>query len=149
LIASAWIVASAAPAAPLHRAGAAGLGRIIIEVANVRSNKGRVHVDLCTSAEFLHDCARSASAPARQGTTLVMIEGVPPGQYAAQAFFDENGNDKVDRVLFGIPTEGVGFSNDAPIRMAPPKFAAAAFDHDGDQTIQLRLRYFIGPDAPR
>ena len=39
------------------------------------------------------------------------------GRYAVQAFLDENGNGEVDRALFGIPKEGVGFSNDAKIRL--------------------------------
>ncbi|MDB5725315.1 MAG: hypothetical protein JWQ16_2069, partial [Novosphingobium sp.] len=48
-----------------------------------------------------------------------------------------------------IPKEGVGFSNDAKIRLSPPKWAEAVFDYDGKpRTIRLKLRYFIGPDAP-
>lgn len=129
---------------------AVAAGSVRVDVANVRSDKGRVKVSLCTAADFLKTCPHFASVPARAGMTSVTIEGVPPGRYAAQVYFDENGNDKIDRAMFGIPKEGVGFSNDAPIRMAPPRFEAAAFVHGtGDQTIALRLRYFIGPDAPR
>ena len=65
-------------------------------------------------------------------------------------FYDQNGNGKIDRALFGIPKEGVGFSNDAKIRLAPPKWEEAVFDYDGqEQTIRLKLRYFTGPDAPK
>ena len=46
--------------------------------------------------------------------------------------------------LFGIPLEGVGFSNDAKIRMSPPKFEEAAFPHGAtDQRITFKLRYFV------
>ena len=78
------------------------------------------------------------------------IANVPSGQYAAQVFLDENSNGKVDRALFGIPKEGVGFSNDAPIRFSPPKFKDArfTFDNGAGGTIQLRLRYFMGPSGP-
>ena len=70
-----------------------------------------------------------------------------PGRYAAQVFYDENGNHKVDRALFGIPKEGVGFSRDARIKLGPPKWADAVFDYaGGEQIIRLKLRYFIGPD---
>ncbi|MGC5276295.1 DUF2141 domain-containing protein, partial [Escherichia coli] len=67
-----------------------------------------------------------------------------------QVFYDQNGNGRIDRALFGIPKEGVGFSNDAKIRLAPPKWEEAVFDYDGqEQTIRLKLRYFTGPDAPK
>lgn len=125
-------------------------GVLQIDVSNVRGHTGTVHVDICTQAQFLKDCPRSADAPAVVGVTRVTVNGLPPGRYAAQVFYDENGNHKVDRALFGIPREGVGFSNDAKIRFSPPKWAEAMFDYDGGpQTIKLRLRYFIGPDAPR
>ncbi|MEG3147319.1 DUF2141 domain-containing protein [Sphingomonas sp. RT2P30] len=121
-----------------------------VDVSNVRGHTGTVHVDICTQAQFLKDCPRSADAAAVVGVTRVTLNGLPPGRYAAQVFYDENGNHKVDRALFGIPKEGVGFSNDAKIRFSPPKWEEAMFDYDGgSRVIKLRLRYFIGPDAPR
>ena len=126
-------------------------GVLNIDVSNVRGHSGTVHVDICTQAQFLKDCPRSADAPATVGVTRVTLQGLPPGRYAAQVFYDENGNHKVDRALFGIPKEGVGFSNDAKIRFSPPKWEEAMFDYDGSNphSIKLKLRYFIGPDAPR
>jgi uncharacterized protein (DUF2141 family) len=124
-------------------------GVLTVAVHNVRA-AGTVYVDICTQAHFLkEDCAVSGDAPARPGTTMVAIRDLPPGRYAAQVFLDENRNGKVDRALFGIPREGVGFSNDAKISFGPPKFADAVFAFDGRaQTIQLKLRYFLGPKGP-
>lgn len=114
-----------------------------IVVQNVRNARGSVHVDLCQESEFLKDCPLSGSAPAQPGSVTIRIANVPPGHYAAQAFHDENDNHKVDRGLFGIPKEGVGFSNDAKIKFGPPKFMEAAFDHGGArQQISFSLRYF-------
>jgi uncharacterized protein (DUF2141 family) len=74
---------------------------------------------------------------------------VPPGEYAAQAFLDENGNGEVDRGLFGIPKEGVGFSRDARIRLSPPKWRDAVFTHRAQpEVIRFDLRYFMGPSGP-
>ena len=117
---------------------------IEIAVTNVRNAYGRVHVDICPQASFLRECPWSGEAPAQPGTTIVTVRNVPPGRYAAQGTHDENSNGKVDRALFGIPKEGVGFSNDARIRMAPPRFPDAAFDHGGvGQRISFALRYFF------
>ena len=117
---------------------------IEIAVTGVRNDRGRVHVEICPPATFLKDCPYAGEAPAHAGTTIVTIPNVPPGEYAAQGTQDENGNGKVDRTLFGIPTEGVGFSNDAKIRMAPPHYAEAAFQHQAaPQRITFALRYLL------
>jgi uncharacterized protein (DUF2141 family) len=137
--------------APLLLVGAAPVGTLAIQVTSVRNAKGVVHVDLCPQAQFLKDgCPLSGDAPARVGTTMVVITGVPAGRYAAQAFHDENRNGKVDRALLGIPKEGIGFSRDAPIRMSPPKWADAWFDFAGPrQAITLKARYMLGSSGPR
>lgn len=123
---------------------------LVINVGNVRSAKGTVHVDICPKDKFLKDdCPYSGDAPARLGTTQVLVHNVPAGQYAAQAFLDENGNMKVDRALFGIPKEGVGFSNDARIVFGPPSWNNAVFAFNGSGgTIGFNLRYFLGPKGP-
>lgn len=120
-------------------------GSLAIAVGNVRSGDGRVHVDICPESSFLKSCPYSFSAPARVGTTIVTATNLPFGNYAAQVFHDENNNGKVDRALFGIPTEGVGFSNNAPTHFSAPKYAVAMFRFsESRQTISLKLRYFIG-----
>lgn len=123
---------------------------LVINVGNVRTAKGLVHVDICPQDKFLKDdCPYSAQAPARLGTTQVIVHDLPPGQYAAQAFHDENSNTKVDRALFGIPKEGVGFSNDARISFGPPSWKSAVFGFNGaTATIGFNLRYFLGPSGP-
>lgn len=124
-------------------AGATSNGSIEVAVSNIRSAKGKVHVDICTQATFLKDCPYVGEAPAHPGTTIVTVRDIPPGIYAAQATHDANSNNRVDTGLFGIPKEGVGFSNDA-LHMSTPKFDDAAFRHDtGDQKISVGLKYFF------
>src|SRR3954471_8775024 len=136
---------------PLLAAGGADTrGVLTIDVGNVRIAKGVVHVDVCPEAKFLKDdCPWSANARAKVGETRVMVANLPAGRYAVQAFLDENSNGEVDRGWFGIPKEGVGFSNDAKIRFSPPKFADAVFAFDGNaRTIRFNLRYFTGAKGP-
>lgn len=142
-LAAAGLAAPPALGAGTRLARAEGTGVTLrISVTNVRVAKGRVNVALCREAEFLKDCAIVAEAPAVAGTTVITLHDVPPGDYAVQGTLDENGNGRVDRGLFGIPKEGVGFSNDAPIRLAPPKWKDACFRLDGDMAISFKLRYF-------
>src|ERR1035437_8839196 len=120
---------------------------MVVEVGNVRNDRGVVRVSICPKEHFLADeCPWQGTAPAHAGTTRVTIDHLPPGDYAAQVFHDENGNNAVDRGLFGIPKEGVGFSRDARIVLGPPKWRDAAFSHGTQpQIIRLSLRYFIEP----
>jgi uncharacterized protein (DUF2141 family) len=120
-------------------------GTIEVAVAGVRSAAGQVKVDVCTRASFLKDCPWSGLARAHAGTVIVQVHGVPPGRYAIQAFHDANNNGECDQGLFGIPREGVGFSNDAFTGLSRPKFDKAAFDFNGSYLrLALKLRHMLG-----
>ena len=116
-----------------------------VVISGVTSAKGHVRVAICPAEEFLKDCRYSGAAASAPSVTTVTITDLPPGIYAAQAYQDKNDNHMVDRNILGLPTEGVGFSNDAPIHLRAPTFCSAAFTYSGgEQTIALRLRHFAG-----
>ena len=134
----------------LTAAAPVSTGTLTIQIDNVRNARGVVHVDICPQPQFLgDDCTYVGDAQAHAGSVTVTVHNLPPGQYAAQVFHDENRNKKVDRALFGVPKEGIGFSNDARISLGPPKWADAKFDFSGQsQAITLKMRYFLGPSGP-
>jgi uncharacterized protein (DUF2141 family) len=114
-----------------------------VVVQGVKSARGHVRVDVCPVSDFLKDCRYGGVAPATPGVTTVIVKDLPPGIYAAQAYQDANDNHSVDRNILGLPTEDVGFSNNAPIGLHPPSFGAAAFSYvGGEQTISFKLRHF-------
>jgi uncharacterized protein (DUF2141 family) len=119
-------------------------GAVIVHVENVRSSEGHVRVELCTQGAFLtDDCAVAGSAPARRGETVVALRDVPAGVYAVQVYHDVNDDHKVNRGLFGIPTEDIGFSREAPLGLHGPQFIKAAFNHAADeQVVTVHLRHF-------
>ena len=122
------VPAAAAPGAP-----------VAVSVSGIPAGKGRVHVDICTEKTFTKEnCPWSAEAPARAGTTVVRVPGVPPGRYAAQAYWDANDNGKADRNFVGMPLELVGFSRDVRVKLSRPKFVDAAFAH-GDEPSSIAL----------
>jgi uncharacterized protein (DUF2141 family) len=120
---------------------------ITIVVSGLRYADGTVHVDVCTRDTFLQsDCPYGATGKAQIGETTVTVPHVPPGVYAVQAFHDFNNNLRVDKKAFGIPNEGLAFSNDAPLGLHGPSFGQAAFTHgDQPQTLRLRLHRFRPP----
>ncbi len=139
-----WLLA-ATTVLPRDAVPAPGGNVIEVTVSGIRTDQGRIHVDICPEADFLKACPYSAEVPAKAGTVNVMLKGVPPGRYAVQAFQDANANGEVDRGMFGIPKEGIGFSNDAMAKLQRPKFTVAAFDHGtASQQIEVLLRYHLG-----
>jgi len=122
---------------------AAQAAKLEIVVAKVRNGNGHVRVAVCSAELFLKDsCQWNGDAKSTPGEVTVTLD-VPPGVWAVQAFQDEDDSGEVTRNLLGIPTEGIGFSNDAPFRFGPPKFADAAFRlGPSGGRIQLNLRYF-------
>lgn len=128
----------------LLSAPAAADGIVRVEIGNVRNARGLVRAALCSPSEFLGErCRYMAAVRARAGTVQVEFTGVAPGRYAVQAWHDENDNGKIDRDLLGIPSEGVGFSNDPVILLGPPSFKSASFPValEGGSA-RLTLRYF-------
>jgi uncharacterized protein (DUF2141 family) len=116
---------------------------VSVEVRNIESAKGRVLVALCTAQSFLRlHCPYSAAGDATAGATTVVIRSVPAGTYALQAFHDTDGDRAIGRNLLGMPTEGIGFGNDAAMRFGPPTFADAAVTVAEPATsTSLSLRY--------
>lgn len=135
--ATAWGVGLAA----VLLATGAGAAEVRVVVTGLRSEAGALLVALCPRAAFLGPaCPFTGRAPA--GAPAVVIRDVPPGEYAAQAFHDENANDQIDRKGV-LPVEGMAFSRDAPMRFGPPKFADAAVTvHEPGGTLTLTMRYF-------
>lgn len=114
-----------------------------VVVTGVRNSQGDVRVAICSRQRFLKpQCEHFGQAPAHAGEVTVRITDVPPGTWAAQAFHDEDRDGKLGTNLLGLPTEGLGFSNDARFRFGPPSFEDAAFqlNASGGQ-IRLPLRY--------
>lgn len=123
--------------------GGVQAAKLEVVVDNIRSGKGHVRVAVCSPDTFLKDaCQWRGHGKAMAGKITVTLE-VPPGTWAAQAFQDEDDIGKISRNFLGLPTVGIGFSNDAPFRFGPPSFADAAFRlGPGGARIRLNLRYF-------
>jgi uncharacterized protein (DUF2141 family) len=118
-------------------------GYLTIEVSGVTPGRGQVYV-------AVYDQSETFPAPGRQrvgrilaadgGSLTVRFEDLPPGQYAAVAFQDANGNGKLDKNFLGIPKEPYGFSNGARGSAGPPKFAAAAVTLNPNGTTAIVLK---------
>ena len=73
------------------------------------------------------------------GSTSINLE-LPQGDYAMSVFLDENGNNKLDTNILGIPKELFGFSNNPRILTGPPSFQESEITIDGsNKAFKIKL----------
>jgi len=122
----------------------AGATTLTATITGIRNGAGHIRLAICAKTDFLNPhCAYTAAATATPGAVTLIIPNIPPGTYAAEAFHDENDNHAIDRNFFGIPREGIGFSNDAKMHFGPPRFDDAAFPvTHAPAHITFAIRYF-------
>ncbi len=118
-------------------------GTVTVRVVNMPNDEGRLRVALCTECQWLGDVWTAVGAvQAQRGEQTVTLEGIPPGTYAVMVHHDINGDGEINRNRFGQPTEGIGFSRDAPMLFGPPRFKDASFTtRGGAMTMDVRLRF--------
>lgn len=115
---------------------------LTVIVQNVKSDQGQVRVAIYHSEkEYMKTLWQGKSVKAKSGEVELVFGQIPPGDYAISVFHDANENGKLDSNLVGIPKEGFGFSNNAMGNFGPPSFNEARFLFDGQQRIEIALRY--------
>ena len=62
------------------------------------------------------------------------------GRYVLAAFQDLNGNGKLDRNFFGVPTEPYGFSKLPPTKWRAPSFGELATKLEGSDRVKIEMR---------
>jgi uncharacterized protein (DUF2141 family) len=117
-------------------------GTLVVQVKPVNEARGELSVALYRKpSDFPHPVrVYVAQTPkAVKGTNLVRFTNLPPGFYAAAVYHDENANKKLDKNLFGAPTEPYGFSNDARRLMSAPSFEEARFEIRDNEVKEISI----------
>lgn len=118
---------------------------ITVEILALPSSEGMVKVSLFDRArEFpsagIYGQQVAASRQVAGQPLRMVFTDLPAGRYAIAAFHDKDGNDKLTTNLMGIPTEAMGFSNNAKASFGPPSFDSAAIEVGAQgATITLQL----------
>lgn len=106
---------------------AAAAADLTVEVQGALPDGGTVRMALAQQAAQFPAGKPFRGMETPPGVPAV-IRDVPPGRYALVAYQDRNGNGKLDRGLFNVPSEPYGFSQDARGNGGPPEFRDAAFE---------------------
>lgn len=124
---------------------------LTITIDSLRSNQGQVLLCLFSAESSdkgsFPDCTkghpvRQAKAAIAGGKVVVTYKGLKDGVYAIAAIHDENGNGALDTNFVGIPTEGVGISNN-PRLAGKPYFEEARFEIRGKAAITVNAKYIL------
>jgi uncharacterized protein (DUF2141 family) len=120
------------------------IGNLKVIVSGLKSDQGDIKIGLFNSAESYQgktDKFRGAILPIVDKRAEWLIESIPFGEYAVKLFHDEDKDDKIDRNFIGMPTESIGFSNNAKIGFGPPGFKKAKFLFNSkEMTIVIELK---------
>ena len=145
-VAAVLLAGSAATAQQSSCTGRESDTRLYVQVEGVRSSQGLIAVTLYAddSSRFLASRGSlyvgrvSAKAP----TTTACIYLPKPGIYALAVYHDEDGDRGLDRSAIGLPTEGVGFSNNPRLVLSLPSFRSVRLSVPRtNMRTSVKLRY--------
>jgi uncharacterized protein (DUF2141 family) len=111
---------------------------LTVEISGLRNNKGQLHYELFDEKKV---SLKTGTIEIANQKALFVFENMKVGKYAFNFIHDENKNKKLDTILFFIPREGFGFSNNPVLRFGPPDFKELIFDVKENTKIKCKAIY--------
>ena len=110
---------------------------LTVRIENADVGKGHLMIAVFNSEDNFPNKSFSEQRIAVTDRTMVItFPGLPAGKYAVSVYQDSNNNGKLDTMIFGIPKEKYGFSNDA--RM--PNYEKCRFEFNGNTDITIQIK---------
>ena len=97
-----------------------------VRVDNVRLDQGAVRVALYDESTWLGEPVVGEQIESTATSVTLRLNVPASGRYGLAAYQDTNRDGRLNRNVVGMPSEPTAFSNDAPMRFGPPRFADAA-----------------------
>lgn len=124
-----------------------GKGNVIIYISNISNSKGNVKAALFKGREGYENKKADPFAKGRalikDGKAMVTFSDIPFGEYTFKVFHDENDDVKLNTNWIGIPTEGIGVSNNAIGTFGLQPYEKARFILKGTTTTQyIIMKYY-------
>ena len=114
-----------------------------VQIEGIPNTKGTVFIGLFnSSASFpLFGKQYKGVVVEHKGNShTYRFKNLPKDSYALAIYHDENKNGKLDKNLFGAPTEAYGFSNNARETFSAPSFESAKVVLDRVKKCQIRIK---------
>jgi len=112
---------------------------LIIRFDSIKDRTHNIFIAICVQSsdfpEKLNVVKQFTLTPAQNKDLSVAVKDLPYGKYAISVFQDMNGNGKLDKGLFGIPTEPFAFSNNFHPRLRAPKWEDCEFEYNAKSNL--------------
>ncbi|RYV02754.1 hypothetical protein SOPP22_07785 [Shewanella sp. OPT22] len=104
-------------------------GDVDFTINGIKQSDGAIYVALFKGEENYRNNLPYRAQQVNPSTHAadISFSRLPEGEYVIRYFHDQNSNQKMDMNLFGMPTEGFGYSNNAQPDMGPAKYQQMAF----------------------
>lgn len=126
------------------RAVPASAADIEVAIGGINSNAERImcRVFAERSGFPIRGHLQTAYGTIAEGASRCTFSGLSEGRYAMAVLHDANSNDKLDKSLLGLPTEGLVFSVTKKPMFGVPSFSSAAFTLGASGArLELRMEY--------
>jgi uncharacterized protein (DUF2141 family) len=117
---------------------------ISIKVKDIDNSGGKLYIGLYNKKKDFKDILKTyknSIVDINSSTLKVIFKNVPKGFYAISLFHDKNGNGELDKNLFGVPTEGYGFSNNIRHMFRGANFEESKFELNEDREVVINIGY--------
>ena len=120
------------------------MANLELSITGFENSQGNAMVALINSKDAYmdedHNNAYEAYTLKIYDNKVIRLIPLPYGQYAIQVIHDKNKNGKLDRRIFGIPSERYGFSNNVKGKIGLPEYEEVVFTVDSPQMkIQIKM----------
>jgi uncharacterized protein (DUF2141 family) len=112
-----------------------------LNISGLLNQESRLFIAVFDNADdFLSDKIFYAKKIATSDeAAMIEINDLPYGTYAISVFQDLNGNEILDKKLFGIPAEPYGFSISPAKFTRAPTFSESAFEYKTELELKIVL----------
>ncbi len=119
---------------------------LTVEIDGLRNSVGNIDMLVFNQAEGWPDeiphSIRAYEVPAVEGTMVMKVENLPPGDYGVIVVHDENLNRRIDKDWRGVPIEQWGMSNNPRVYFKTPAYERAKFHMEGDMMIHVPMKLY-------
>jgi uncharacterized protein (DUF2141 family) len=117
-------------------------GTVRVTVTGIKNTTGKVEIglynDKATFPDYFEVFKGASLSPDTNGITYTFKE-LPEGRYAIAAWQDKNNDKKLNKNLFGSPTERYGFSLNKFGIFGPPDFDDISFIVENGKELVLSI----------
>jgi len=117
--------------------------KLTVLVVGAKASTGQAIASLFSSVDnYLKEPVVKHVMPINDaGEAQFVFSELEAGNYAVSVVYDEDGNGELNTGFLGIPSEPVGFSNNAKATFGPPSFDDASFAFPQSENISISLSH--------